>query len=282
MKVLILGSNGLLGNTLSLFLKKKNIKLFFISRKKKSSRHFYIENLKNFDKLKKLIQNIEPNYIINCVGITHHHKSYKSKKETRIINTSLPIYLSNLCLKKKIYFLHISTDCVYSGSSGYYSEKSKKNPKGYYGLTKSKGEVKNLYTATLRTSFIGPELKNKNQLLNWFLNQKNEVNGFTKAFFSGLTSLELSFIIYNFFIKSNIYYNEIINVGGPKISKYKLLVILSKFFRKKLKINKDKTYIIDRSLNSDKFKRLTKYKQKSWPIMIKSLKRFMIANNYKF
>ena len=105
---------------------------------------------------------------------------------------------------------------------------------------------------------------------------------FYQSFFSGLTSLELSSIIYNFFIKSNIHYNEIINVGGPKISKYKLLVILSKFFRKKLKINKDKTYIIDRSLNSDKFKRLTKYKQKSWPIMIKSLKRFMIANNYKF
>ena len=282
MKVLILGSNGLLGNTLSLFLKKKNIKLFFISRKKTNYRNFYLKNLKNFDKLKKLIEHIEPDYIINCVGITHHHKSYRSKKETRVINTSLPIYLSNICLKKKIYFLHISTDCVYSGSSGNYSEKSKKNPKGYYGLTKSKGEVKNLYTATLRTSFIGPELQNKNQLLNWFLNQKNEVNGFTKAFFSGLTSLELSFIIYSFFLKLNIYYNRIINVGGPKISKYKLLVILSKCFKKKLKINKDTTLRIDRSLNSDKFKKLTKYKQKSWSVMIRNLKRFMIANNCKF
>ena len=282
MKVLILGSNGLLGNTLSLFLKKKNIKLFFISRKKNNYRNFYLKNLKNFDKLKKLIEHIEPDYIINCVGITHHHKSYRSKKETRVINTSLPIYLSNICLKKKIYFLHISTDCVYSGSSGNYSEKSKKNPKGYYGLTKSKGEVKNLYTATLRTSFIGPELQNKNQLLNWFLNQKNEVNGFTKAFFSGLTSLELSFIIYSFFLKLNIYYNRIINVGGPKISKYKLLVILSKCFKKKLKINKDTTLRIDRSLNSDKFKKLTKYKQKSWLVMIRNLKRFMIANNCKF
>ena len=282
MKVLILGSNGLLGNTLSLFLKKKNIKLFFISRKKTNNRNFYLKNLKNFKKLNKLIQHIKPDYIINCVGITHHHKSYRSKKETRVINTSLPIYLSNICLKKKIYFLHISTDCVYSGSSGNYSEKSKKNPKGYYGLTKSKGEVKNLYTATLRTSFIGPELQNKNQLLNWFLNQKNEVNGFTKAFFSGLTSLELSFIIYSFFLKLNIYYNRIINVGGPKISKYKLLVILSKCFKKKLKINKDTTLRIDRSLNSDKFKKLTKYKQKSWSVMIRNLKRFMIANNCKF
>ena len=93
MKVLVLGSNGLLGNTLSLFLKKKNIKLFLISRKKNNRHYLYLKNLKNFEKLKKLVQNIEPNYIINCVGITHHHKSYKSKKETRIINTSLPIYL---------------------------------------------------------------------------------------------------------------------------------------------------------------------------------------------
>ena len=105
MKVLILGSNGLLGNTLSLFLKKKNIKLFFISRKKNTSRHFYLKNLKNFDKLKKLIQNIEPNYIINCVGITHHHKSYKSKKETRIINTSTYLFIKSLFKKKYIFYI---------------------------------------------------------------------------------------------------------------------------------------------------------------------------------
>ncbi len=282
MKVLILGSTGLLGNTLRIFLKKKKINLFFITKSKSNNHNFCLKNLKDFKKLQKIIKFIQPQYIINCVGITHHHKSYKSKKETRKINTSLPIFLSNFCLTHKIFFLHISTDCVYSGVSGNYSEKSKKSPKGFYGLTKSDGEVKNLYTATLRTSFIGPENKNKKQLLNWFLNQKNEINGFSKAFFSGLTSLELSRIIYIYFIKSNFFYNQIINIGGPKISKYKLLTLLSKVFKKDITINKDSNFKIDRSLNSNKFKKLSKYKIKSWYTMIKNLRKFMEKNNFKF
>ncbi len=282
MNVLILGSTGLLGNTLRIFLKKKKIKLFFISKKKSNNYNFYLKNFKNFKKLKKIIRTINPEYIVNCVGVTHHHKSYNSKKETKIINISLPIFLSNLCLNQRIYFVHISTDCVYSGSSGNYSEKSKKNPIGYYGFTKSKGEVKNSFTTTLRTSFIGPELKNKNQLLNWFLSQKKEVMGFTKAFFSGLTSLELSKIIYIYFLKKNVFYNQIINVGGPKISKYKLLILLSRIFKKDIIINKDSNFKIDRSLNSSKFRKLTKYKEKSWTIMLKNLRKFMIVNNFKF
>ena len=282
MNVLILGSTGLLGNTLHIFLRKKKIKLFFISKKKSNNHNFYLKNLKNFKKLKELIEIINPQFIINCVGITHHHKSYRSKKETKIINTDLPIFLSNLCFKKKIYFIHISTDCVYSGYSGNYSERSIKKPKGFYGLTKSKGEVKNLYSTTLRTSFIGPELKNKSQLLNWFLSQKNEVKGFSNAFFSGLTSLELSKIIYTYFLKSKFLYNQIINVGGPKISKYKLLILLSKIFKKKIVIIKDFNFKIDRSLNSNKFKKLSKYKIKSWSLMVKNLRKFMIINNLKF
>ncbi len=282
MKVLILGSTGLLGNSLKIFLKKKKIKLFFISKNKSNNHNFHLKNLKNFKKLNELIKIINPQYIVNCVGITHHHKSYRSKKETKIINSDLPVFLSNLCFMQKIYFIHISTDCVYSGYSGNYSERSIKKPNGFYGLTKSKGEVKNLYSATLRTSFIGPELKNKSQLLNWFLSQKNEVKGFSNAFFSGLTSLELSNIIYTYFLKSNLLYNQIINVGGPKISKYKLLILLSKIFKKKIVITKDSNFKIDRSLNSNKFKKLSKYKIKSWSLMIKNLRKFMIINNLKF
>ena len=108
----------------------------------------------------------------------------------------------------------------------------------YYGLTKSKGEVKNRYSATIRTSFIGPEVKTKNQLLNWFLVQKYEVKGFDKAFFSGLTSLELSNIIYTYFLKKHFFYNLILNISGPKISKYKLLLLISKLFNKKIIIKK--------------------------------------------
>ena len=282
MKVLILGSSGLLGNTLKIFLKEKKIKPYFITKKKSHKYNFCLKNFKNFKKLEKIIKKINPSYIINCIGVTHYHKTYKDKNNTKSINSILPVFLSKLCLKQKIYFVHISTDCVFSGKSGNYSEKSRKNPIGYYGLTKSKGEVKNIYSTTIRTSFIGPEVKTKNQLLNWFLSQKNEVNGFDKAFFSGLTSLELSNIIYNYFLKTHYYYNLILNIGGPKISKYKLLLLISKVFKKKITVKKFSKFEIDRSLNSNKFMKISKFKKKSWLLMLKDLKKFMILNNFKF
>ena len=282
MKVLILGSSGLLGNTLKIYLKQRKVNCYFISSRRSTNYNFYLRNFNNFKNLEKVILKINPQYIINCIGVTHHHTSYKNKKITKTINTLLPKFLSKLSYKYKFYFLHISTDCVYSGKTGNYTEKSNKRPIGFYGLTKSHGEVKNSYTSTIRTSFIGPEKKSKKQLLNWFLSQNEMVHGFDNAFFSGLTSLELSKIIYFYFLKKNNLYNNIINVGGPKISKYKLLIIISKLFKKKIIIKKNTSFKIDRSLNSDKFKLLSKYKMKSWKNMIFNLKKFMILNNFKF
>ena len=114
------------------------------------------------------------------------------------------------------------------------------------------------------------------------LAQTKDVNGFNNALFSGLTSLELSKIIYKFFIKENKLYNNIINVGGNVISKYLLLKIISQVFNKKILIKRSPDFKIDRSLNSQKFIKLTKYKIKSWSIMLKELKIFMTVNNYKF
>ena len=106
--------------------------------------------------------------------------------------------------------------------------------------------------------------------------------GFDKTFFSGLTSLELSKIIYIYFLKINFFYNQILNISGPKISKYELLVLISKVFKKKIIIKKHSKFKIDRSLNSNKFKKMSKYKEKSWNIMLKNHKKFMILNNFKF
>ena len=199
MKVLILGSSGLLGNTLKIFLKEKKISPYFITKKKSHNHNFSLKNFKNFKKLEKIIKKIKPEYIINCIGVTHHHKTYENKNNTKSINSILPNFLSKFCSKKKIYFVHISTDCVFSGKSGNYSEKSKKNPISYYGLTKSKGEVKNTYSSTIRTSFIGPEVKSKNQLLNWFLFQKKVVNGFDKAYFWFNIIRTFEYYLYLFF-----------------------------------------------------------------------------------
>lgn len=205
MKVIILGSTGILGSSLRNYLLTKKVKLFYITRKKKLRHSYYLNDFKNFKKLEKIILKIKPDYIINCLGITKYHPSYQNKKETKIINIKLPIFLSKLCLNKKIYLVHISTDCVFLGNKGNYNENSKKDAKDLYGLSKNLGEVKNKFSATIRTSFIGPENYSNKSLLNWFLSQSNSTKGYTKAFFSGSTSLELSKIIYNFFIKKEKY-----------------------------------------------------------------------------
>lgn len=282
MRILILGDTGLLGSTLRIFLQSKKLNIFSINRKKNKNNSFQLKNFKNFPKLKKKIQQIKPSFIINCIGVTHYHKSYSSKKDTKIINSDLPIFLSKLCLKQKIYFIHISTDCVYSGQKGNYKEDVKKDPTSFYGITKSKGEVKNSYTTTLRTSFVGPFKKKSNQLFNWFFKQKNQIKGYEKVFFSGLTTLELSKIIHIYFIKKQRFYNNIFNVGGPKISKYNLLILFKRVFMKKVNIVKDNVIKLDRSLNSSLFIKRTKYKQKPWLLMLNDLKKFMILNNFKF
>ena len=282
MKILILGSSGVLSKTLQLYLSKKNIDFLTISRERNSNRNFYLKDISNFKNLEQLIFKIKPKYIINCIGVTKFNNTYKNKKLTILLNTKMPIYLAELCKLNKIYFLHISTDCVFSGKKGNYSDNSYKDTKDLYGLSKNKGEVKNKFTTTIRTSFIGPELNTKKSLLSWFLNEKKFVRGYGKAFFSGITSLELSKIIYNYFIKKNILQNKIINIGSRRTSKFTLLTKIRKIFKKNINIVRYQNFIIDRSLDSKKFRKLTRYKVVKWDKMLLELKRFMISNNYKF
>ena len=281
MKIIILGSTGILGKNLKFFLLKKKVKIFLIHRNN-SKKKYFLNDFKNINKIKKIISDIKPSHIVNCIGVTKFNNSFNLINETKFINAKFPKLLSNFCKKKKIFFIHVSTDCVFTGKKGNYNDSSIKDSKDLYGITKNKGEVKNEYTSTIRTSFIGPETKTKKSLLNWFLIQKKSVKGFNNAFFSGLTSLEISKIIYKYFILKDIFYNKIINVGGRRISKYTLLKIISKVFKKKISIKRFSNFKIDRSLNCQKFKKITKYKNKSWIIMLKELKIFMKDNKYKY
>ena len=113
------------------------------------------------------------------------------------------------------------------------------------------------------------------------MSQKKKVKGYKNAFFSGLTSLELSKIIFTYFIQKNLLLNKIINVGSSRISKLTLLNKIKKIFNKEIKIIIYPTFKIDRSLNSKKFRKLTGYKTKNWTKMLVELRTFMIRNKYK-
>jgi dTDP-4-dehydrorhamnose reductase len=263
-KILILGANGLLGSNIYNFLKNKKLRIYTSTRKKNNnfSNNFAYGDLskKNSkEKLEKIIKKLDPNYIINCIGITKHKKS--NFTEMKKINYGLVYKILSLLKKYKFKYIHLSTDCVFSGKEGNYKETSIQNATDNYGITKSMAEklcLKKKNVLILRCSTIGHENFTKKGLLEWFLS-KSKVYGFKKAFFSGPTSVELARIIFMFILDKNVLKKGIYNIACKKISKFKLLQIVNKIYKKKIAIMSNNNFFIDRSLSPNKFINETKY-----------------------
>ena len=274
-RLLILGSTGLLGSTiLKYFSTKTNYECFGAIRKNSDRKKLNnINNLKlhkiDFNKpndIRKAFISIKPYLIINCIGVVKQVLNKNSNSEIIRVNSFLPHYLSELANENnKIRFIHFSTDCVFSGTLGNYSENDIADAKDIYGSSKILGEVNNSNTLTLRTSIIGHELKTKYSLLNWFLSQKKSIKGYKKAIFSGLTTLEISRVLEKYIIP-NKKMRGIYHLSGNPISKYDLLNIIKKTYKKKIKIN--------RSLNSSLFQKTTGYKPTTWDQLIKAMYEF--------
>ena len=182
----------------------------------------------------------------------------------------------------KTRLIHISTDCVFSGEKGNYLETDQSDAKDLYGKTKFLGELTSYKNSiTLRSSIIGPELKGRLSLLEWFLNTKESVNGFTNAIYSGFTTLELTNIIENYVIPNpNI--SGLFNVSSDSISKYDLLEIIAKVYKKNVSIKPFDKFKNDKSLNSDLFKKTFAFTPKSWEEMIVEMYTSKVETNTKF
>ena len=286
MKIIILGVNGLIGNGLFQYLKnksnldlfisfrnKKNFDSFFKNKQKYKSFLFNYEN--NIDILSSHISIIKPDIIINCIGITKHLAKLYSEKEIYKINSNFPYILKNFCNENNIRLIQVSTDCVFRGNKGNYDENYKPDADDIYGKSKALGEINDLKHLTIRTSTIGYENKTKHGLLEWFLNQNEKCRGYKNAYFSGLTVLELSNILYEYVIFDHSI-SGIYHISSSKISKYDLLVLLAKHFSKNIQIIPEYSFVIDRTLENTKFINKTNYKIKSWNQMINQI----YNNNY--
>lgn len=266
----------MLGFTLFNYLNsKKNLKVFGTIRKKVSKQKNIFTNIdvKNFKLLKKKISEISPNLIINCIGIVKSEVKNISKNQVIKINSELPNYLNKVSKKLNFKLVHISTDCVFSGKNKINSEKSVAKPLDLYGKSKLAGEFKSDTNIVIRTSIIGHEIEYKRGLLEWFLKQEGLIFGFSKAFFSGLTTLELSKIIFEK-IMFNKELSGTYHISGKKINKYNLLKKIKKIYNKKINIKKENKFSINRSLDSTRFTLQTGYVKKNWDIMILENKRF--------
>ena len=279
MKIIILGADGMLGHKIFSFLSRKNVNMigtikeinqfnesFINIFKKNIKKDFYANNLDNF---KRLFEKEKPDYIINCIGIIKQLNVSKDPIISISINSLFPHKLAEICKKNNIKLIHFSTDCVFNGLRGNYKEEDISDADDLYGKSKHLGEVDYDNCLTLRTSIIGHELGTKNGLIEWFLSQNKEVNGYLNSIFTRFPTVEIASILYNKVLKSNL--KGLYHLSSEPISKFELLKIVNEVYRKNLKIIPFENIKEDRSLNSAKFRSLTNYQPPEWNILINSM-----------
>lgn len=277
MKILILGGSGMLGHRLWMNLSKEHDT--WVTVRGNGSElpdipEFPRERIRptvdalNFDQVIRALASIQPDLVINCIGLIKQQGHIARDPLISIsVNSALPHRISMICRTAKIRMIHISTDCVFSGNKGYYLETDQSDAEDLYGRTKFLGEVAYPHTVTLRTSIIGRELKTHLGLIEWFLMQKGSINGYKKAIFSGFTTDELSRIILKYVIP-NPDLSGLYQVSSDPITKYDLLQLANVSFKKGLDIQPDTEFFCDRSLDSTRFRQATGYTPPNWSSMI--------------
>lgn len=246
-KILILGSSGMLGHMLLDYLGSKEIyTLFDISRQYKTRAETNILDVNDSNSLREVIESVEPDFIINCIGVLIKESNRSIEKAIRI-NSALPHLLSHIAGDVGSKLIHISTDCVFSGAKGDYSVSDFRDADDIYGRTKALGELNNSRDMTLRTSIIGPELKEEGEgLFHWFVKQKGQVMGFSNVYWSGLTTLQLAKEIEG---AINVFEPGLYNVSNnQKISKYELLLIIADIFELTIRLIPSHSKSCDKSL----------------------------------
>jgi len=283
MKLLVLGAGGMLGNAvMKYFSNLDEYTVLGTVRNTNSTLLFPLDiqknilsgiDVENFDALVKVLTEIRPNIVINCIGLVKQLLDVNDFLTAIPINSILPHRLALLtsCINARL--VHISTDCVFSGSKGAYTESDFPDAYDLYGRSKFLGEVDYPNAITLRTSIIGRELSGSRSLVDWFLSQSGSVKGYGKAIFSGLPTVEIAKIIRDFIIP-NPAMHGVYHVSANPISKYELLRLVAMRYEKSLEIVLDNSIVIDRSLNSDKFRAKTGFKPARWDELIDAMHNF--------
>ncbi|MDP2127583.1 MAG: SDR family oxidoreductase [Pseudohongiella sp.] len=283
MRVLVLGANGMLGHAVfRLFARSSDCDVFGSMRSAKGlgflppelhNRVFTAVDVENSNDMTRLFASVRPDVVINCVGLIKQLPVSGDPLSAISINALLPHWLAQLSSVAGARLIQIGTDCVFSGSKGGYKESDPSDAQDLYGRSKFLGEVDYAHAVTLRTSIIGHELEGTNSLLEWFLAQTGSVKGYRKAIFSGLTTPELARVIRDHVVpRADLH--GVYHVSAAPISKYDLLTLVAEVYGKTIDIQSDDQVVIDRSLDSTRFKEATGYRDPAWPDMIRGMKDF--------
>lgn len=280
--ILILGASGMLGNTLFRRYAADN-SLQVTGTVRRMPDHPWFTGLRDrlidgvdvgdVVSLRNRITRIKPDVLVNCIGVVKQLAASKNPLDSIPINSLLPHQLAEICGDIDARLIQISTDCVFSGSRGNYCESDFADADDLYGRSKLLGEVDYPHAITLRTSIIGHEMQGNRSLVDWFLSQQGSIQGFTKAIFSGLPTIELATIIRDLVIPRPDL-RGLYHVAAAPIDKYKLLSLVAKTYGKAITITPSDTLIIDRSLNAERFNAATGYVPPAWPELIHRMHAF--------
>lgn len=278
MRVLVCGGSGLIGSTVLQVLSEQEGWEVFGTLRSDNARPFFPARLSksllsgveltDTDTLIELFQRVKPNVVVNCAGLTKHLPGADNPLKALPINTMLPHRLANLCDLSGARLIHVSTDCIFSGEKGNYSESDHADAADLYGKSKAMGEVRCPHAVILRTSTIGHELQTNHGLLAWFLSQQGQCKGFRRAIFSGVPTVVFARVVRDHVIPRP-ELTGIFNIAAAPIAKYDLLKLIAGQYGKSVDILPDDEFVIDRSLSPERFKQATGYTAPAWPELIK-------------
>lgn len=244
MKLLLLGADGMLGHVVKIYFDENGHDVKTTSRH--SDGDYQLDITKNLSDVQNYIQEFHPEAVVNCIGILNKEAEDHHSLAV-LVNSYLPHYLDEICTKNGAKLIHISTDCVFDGKKGDYTEESFRTATDFYGRSKGLGEVENNSSLNLRTSIVGPDIKPKGiGLFQWFMNQEDEVSGFDKVIWTGVTTVELARCIEKALINNLTGLRHVVN--NQKINKYDLLNLFKEYFNKKITISRKSDYVSDKSL----------------------------------
>lgn len=283
-RLLVLGASGMLGNAvLRWFEQDPSVEVFGSVRSLASVKGLQAKapaaqfvpgvDVESLDSLTRLFAQVRPDVVVNCIGVVKQLAEADDPLTAIPINALLPHRLARLCQVAGARLIHVSTDCVFSGARGGYVETDPSDAYDLYGRSKLMGEVDYENAITLRTSIIGHELASAHGLVVWFLAQQGPVRGFTKAVFSGLPTVELARVIQQY-VLPHPELRGTYHVSVAPINKYELLKLVASAYGRNNEIAPDDKLVIDRSLNSERFRAATGYVPPTWPELVQRMRDF--------
>ena len=280
MRLLILGGSGMLGHQLWRGLHaqhdtwvtlRRPVADFAVHNLFDETKAIQFDDITDDTALERALGQAKPEAVINCVGLIKQRDEASDEALTLRVNAEFPHRLAKRCGEIGARLIHFSTDCVFAGTKGNYTETDPPDATDLYGQSKHQGEVADAHSVTLRTSVIGHELGTKVALLDWFLSQRSQtVNGYTKAIYSGFTTLEMARIV-DRILTQHTDLSGVWHVASEPISKFGLLELCREKLGWEGVIEPNDEFVCDRSLNADRFNQATGYTPPSWEAMISEL-----------